>query len=155
MRFTDLCYLLCMRLKRISFPLRNAERFRRRGIQIGEKTHVYRGVHLDLSKGSQISIGRNCVLTRGCTILAHDACLTNHGHTTAFKPVKIGDRCFFGVHSIVLMGVTIGDDCIIGAGSIVIKDIPAGSVVAGNPAKIICTVQALSEKRKDMWTGTK
>lgn len=45
-----------------------------------------------------------------------------------------------------LMGVTVGDNVIIGAGSIVIKDIPANSVAAGNPAKVICSLDDYLKK---------
>ena len=46
-------------------------------------------------------------------------------------------RCWLGGGAIVLPGVTIGDDVTVGAGSVVTKDVPAGVVLAGNPARII------------------
>lgn len=49
----------------------------------------------------------------------------------------IGRNCFIGGESLILPGVTIGDNCVIGAGSVVTKDVPARSIVAGNPAKVI------------------
>jgi acetyltransferase-like isoleucine patch superfamily enzyme len=56
------------------------------------------------------------------------------------KPVKIGCGCFIGARSIILKGVTLGDRVIIGAGSVVTKDVPAFSVAAGNPARIVGTI---------------
>lgn len=53
------------------------------------------------------------------------------------KPVKIGDYCFIGAHSIILKGVTIGEKSIIGAGSVVTKSIPECEIWGGNPAKFI------------------
>lgn len=53
------------------------------------------------------------------------------------KPVSIGRHCFIGARSIILKGVTIGDGVVIGAGSVVTRDIPAGSVAAGNPAAVV------------------
>jgi len=53
------------------------------------------------------------------------------------KPVTIGNDVWLGGKSIVCPGVTIGDRSVIGAGSVVTKDVPAGVVVAGNPAKVI------------------
>ena len=47
-----------------------------------------------------------------------------------------------------MKGVTIGDNCIIGYGSLVTKDIPSNSVVAGSPARVICTLEEYYEKRK-------
>ncbi len=53
------------------------------------------------------------------------------------RPVRIGRNVWIGGGAIILPGTTIGDDCMIGAGSIVTHDVPAGSTVAGNPARPI------------------
>ena len=53
------------------------------------------------------------------------------------KPVTIGDRVWLGGGAIICPGVTIGADSVIGAGSIVTRDIPAGVLAAGNPARVI------------------
>ena len=53
------------------------------------------------------------------------------------RDVHIGDNCFVGAHSIVLPGVTIGDGSIVAAGSVVARNVPAGSLVAGNPARVV------------------
>ncbi len=53
------------------------------------------------------------------------------------KPITIGDDCWFGSNVVVCGGVTIGEGCIIGAGSVVTKDIPANSLAAGNPCRVI------------------
>lgn len=52
-------------------------------------------------------------------------------------PVKISDKVWIGFNSIILKGVTIGEGAVVGAGSVVTKDVPAWTVVAGNPARII------------------
>lgn len=52
-------------------------------------------------------------------------------------PVCIEDDCFIGARAIVLKGVTIGARSIVGAGSVVVRDVPADTVVAGNPARVI------------------
>ncbi len=51
--------------------------------------------------------------------------------------VHIKQGAFIGAHSIILKGVTIGERSVVGAGSVVTKDIPAGEVWAGNPAKLL------------------
>lgn len=51
------------------------------------------------------------------------------------RPVRIGRNAWIGGGAIILPGVTIGDDSVIGAGSVVTRDVPAGSTVAGNPAR--------------------
>ena len=55
--------------------------------------------------------------------------------TTA--PVEIGDDVFIGMNALILKGVCIGERAVVGAGSVVSRDIPAGAIVAGNPARVI------------------
>ena len=62
--------------------------------------------------------------------------LRNSGLELA-RPIRIGDGVWIGGGAIILPGVTIGDGSVIGAGSIVPRDLPPGSVAAGNPARII------------------
>ena len=59
------------------------------------------------------------------------------GAEVKISPVRINDRAWLGFNSIILKGVTIGEGAIIGAGSVVTKDVPAYTIVAGNPARII------------------
>jgi maltose O-acetyltransferase len=136
---------------RPSDPFELADWYRKRGVQIGERTKVYSDVVFGMGGLDPIIVGRDCVLT-GCTILGHDAS-TNYWlniQKSIRMPTVIGDRCFIGTRSIVLMGVHIGDDCIVGAGAIVTRDIASGSVVAGNPAKIVGKTAELVEKRKKL-----
>ena len=53
------------------------------------------------------------------------------------KPIKISSNVWIGMHCTILKGVTIGEGAIVGANSVVTKDVPAWTVVGGNPAKII------------------
>ncbi len=57
------------------------------------------------------------------------------------KPVHIGQNVFIGCNCLILKGTEIGDDCVIGAGSVVSGKFEAGSVIAGNPAKVIKKAQ--------------
>lgn len=59
------------------------------------------------------------------------------------KPVEIEDDVFIGNASIILKGVRISKGAVIGAGSVVTKDVPAMTIVAGNPAKPIGSVESL------------
>ena len=56
-------------------------------------------------------------------------------------PIKIGDNCWFGANVSVMPGVTIGAGCVIAAGAVVTKDMPANSLIAGAPAKVIKTIE--------------
>ena len=58
----------------------------------------------------------------------------------AAKPITIGDNVWLGAGAIVLPGVTIGDDTVVGAGAVVTRDLPAGVLAVGNPAKVIGTI---------------
>ena len=132
-------------------PLRNAENYRAKGVQIGEGTYIYPNVVLGRDGQDPITIGRNCVLT-GCTIMAHDAS-TNRAlgiERSIAMPVVVEDDCFIGQGAIILMGVTVGKGSIIGAGSVVTSDVPPGSVVAGNPARVIHSVDVLIQKRRQL-----
>lgn len=73
------------------------------------------------------SIGENFTFIH-CTTLG----LRNSGE----RPI-IGNNVFIGSNSVIIGKVHIGDNATIGAGSVVVKDVPANSVVAGNPARVI------------------
>jgi len=96
--------------------------------------------------GNSIEIGEDTILGAGSLVLDNDfhapapgfSWLTEYSKSS--KPVKIGRGCFIGARSIILKGVTLGDRVIIGAGSVVTKDIPAYSIAAGNPARIVGTI---------------
>ncbi len=104
-------------------------------------------VIIDFSHTWHIEIGDNVTLAPRVHILAHDASTKKFLNYTKIGKVKIGNRVFVGTNSIILPGITIGNDVIIGAGSIVTHDIPDGQVVAGNPAKIICTIGNFLERK--------
>ena len=96
--------------------------------------------------GNSVEIGQDTILGAGAMVLDNDfhalgpgfSWLTEYSKNS--KPVKIGRGCFIGARSIILKGVTLGDRVIIGAGSVVTKDIPAYSIAAGNPARIVGTI---------------
>lgn len=56
------------------------------------------------------------------------------------KEIKIGKDCFIGCNALILKGTELGDGCVVGAGAVVTGKFEAGSVIAGNPAKVIKTL---------------
>jgi len=93
-----------------------------------------------------VEIGDNFISAPGSIILAHDASLLIQYREYRVQKTIIGNNVFLGANAIILAGVTIGDGAIIGAGSVVTKDVRKNTVVAGNPAKEISTVEAYRKK---------
>lgn len=63
-------------------------------------------------------------------------------HNPEVKPVTIGNHVWIGRRAMIMKGVTIGDRAIVAAGAIVTKDVPAGCIVAGNPARVVKEIYA-------------
>lgn len=100
------------------------------GIELNYKASV--GSGLRLYHGYALVIHDNAVLGSGCTL--------RHATTIGMRkgpddcPV-IGDRVNIGSNSVIIGAIKVGDGATIGAGSVVVHDVPAGTIVAGNPAK--------------------
>ena len=136
--------ILKSNIKKILSILRgdlNIEKLKKRGLKVGVNFNPIGQNIIDPSHCWHIEIGDNVIMAPRSHILAHDASTWLFNGYTKVANVKIGNNVFIGAGAIVLMGVTIGDNVIIGAGSIVIKDIPSNTVAAGNPAKVICSLE--------------
>lgn len=97
--------------------------------------HVVLGIGVKIWNYNSVSIGR-------FSMFAADVTLVNGGHDkNSFEPfsgpLSIGRGCWIGNGARIVGPVTIGDNVIVGAGAVVVQDVPAGSIVAGVPAKII------------------
>ena len=120
---------------------------KRGGATIGNNVTVYsaKNTTIDETSLQHIFIGDNTQITAGVIILAHDYSYSVLGNIYGELPRQqrdtiIGKNVFIGMNSIILMGSNIGDNVIIGAGSVVSGCIPSNTVCAGNPAKIICSL---------------
>lgn len=89
-----------------------------------------------------VTIGSHVNLAQGITVTAlnhnfenMDLRIDEQGVST--KPVVIGDDVWIGANAVILPGITIGEHCVIAAGAVVTKDVPAHSLAAGVPAKVI------------------
>ncbi len=87
-----------------------------------------------ISIGRQTMVGPNVQFYTSCHPLAPE--LRCQGLETA-KAITVGEQVWIGGGAILMPGITVGDGAVIGAGAVVTKDVPARTVVAGNPAKII------------------
>ena len=110
------------------------------GMTVGTNFKRLHGVILDPAHCWLITIGDNVTMAPRVHILCHDASTKQFLNYTKIGNVTIGDNVFIGAESVVLPGVTIGNNVIVGANSTVTYDVPDGVVVAGSPAKIICSL---------------
>lgn len=120
----------------------------RKGLQIGRGTVILEPFFLDPDHCFLISIGANCTLAPNVRLIAHDASTKHHLGYTRIGRITICDGCFIGDSVIILPNVTVGAGSIIGAGALVNKNIPPGFVAAGNPARVICSVDDYLEKMR-------
>ena len=123
------------------------------GAEIGKNIAWFStDITLDASRPFLLHIGDYCKITKGVIILTHDYSLSVmrrvYGDWVGEgKETYIGDNCFIGMNSIILMGSHIGNNCIIGAGSVVHGSFPDNVVIAGNPARIISSLDDHYQKR--------
>ena len=122
------------------------ERHRKTGMKIGNDVVMY-DCTFDAVYPWLITIGNRCTITRA-EILVHDDSLVLHNGKRFVSPVVIKDNVFIGRGAIILPGVTIESNSIIAAGAIVTKDVPAGMVVAGNPARVIASVEEVARRKE-------
>jgi acetyltransferase-like isoleucine patch superfamily enzyme len=122
---------------------------RMKGVKIGKSCRVLPGVGSFGSEPYLVEIGNEVRLADGVTFLTHDGGTIlfrsrlpgmNAKYGNLFGKITIRDNCVIGYGSIILPGVTIGPDSIVGAGSVVARDVPPTSVAAGNPARVLCTL---------------
>lgn len=126
-----------------------------KGAAIGAGVKIYSPNHtfIDEMFPFMLSIGDNVNITSGVHILNHDyswSVLKSKYSMVlgGVGKVSIGNNVFIGVNSIILMNTEIGDNVIVGAGSVVHGKIPSNCVIAGSPAKVICSIEDFFEKRK-------
>ena len=134
-------------------------RLRGGALAIGAGTQVRRGVTLQVT--GALTVGAGVVLSTGLvvhcsehveigdlTIIGEYSTLADSSHlrTPPGKPVHhavqsaavvLGSNCWLGAGVVVAPGVTVGDQCFVGAGAVVTRDVPAGWLAAGVPAKLV------------------
>jgi maltose O-acetyltransferase len=122
------------------------EKLVKMGMTVGKNFIRQRDCIIDNSHCFLITMGDNVSLANRVNILAHDASTRPYTGYTKVGIVEIGSNVLVGASSIILPDVRIGNNVIIGVGSVITKDIPDNAVVAGNPAKVICSIEEYISK---------
>jgi acetyltransferase-like isoleucine patch superfamily enzyme len=110
-------------------------------VRIGEGSFLNIGVMVAAME--LVEIGAHCMFANGCFITDADhryddpeRPITWQGFTSK-GPTRVGDNTWCGANVVITSGVTIGERCVIGANSVVTKDVPAFSIAAGVPARVL------------------
>jgi acetyltransferase-like isoleucine patch superfamily enzyme len=136
-------------------------------IQIGKACYIGEGTRI--WSGCRVTIGDHVLIAHNASIFdnrthpidwrerrRHFAAIATTGHPTDIelgdRPITIGDDVWIGAHAIVLRGVTIGCRAIIAAGAVVTADVPADTIVAGNPAKVIRSLAPESHRAHETFS---
>ncbi len=130
------------------------------GMMVGDNT-LFVGMQQFGSEPYLINIGKDCLVTDGVRFITHDGSIQVpliaagqsfsdvYSRISTFGRIVIGDNVFIGVGSVILPDTVIGDNCIVAAGSVVKGFFDAGSVVGGNPAKFLCSVDGYFERNSE------
>lgn len=118
-------------------------------ISVGRNVFInYNCTLLDVGK---ITIGDNCMLAPNVAIYTAGHPLHPDSRNSGYEygaDVTIGKNVWIGGSVVITPGVHIGEGCVIGAGSVVTKDIPAWSLAAGNPCRVI---RAITEEDREFY----
>lgn len=110
-----------------------------KNITLGKRIFINSGCRFQDQGG--ITIGDDCLIGHNVVIatLNHDVDPSRRADMHP-APVVLGRNVWVGANATILPGITIGDDAVVGAASVVTKDVPAGTIVAGSPARVVRSV---------------
>ena len=132
-------------------------------VSLGDKVAIHRDAILETGRRGYIQIGAGSSVHTGCQLKAYiepilvgegvmiagNVAIYSYDHgmapgqtirsqpITAKAPVSIQNDAWVGTGAIILSGITVGEGAVVAAGAIVTRDVPAGAIVAGNPARVI------------------
>ena len=132
-------------------------------VSLGNKVAIHRDAILETGRRGYIQIGAGSSIHSGCQLKAYiepiligegvmiagNVAIYSYDHgvapgrsirsqpITAKAPVSIHNDAWIGTGAIILSGITVGEGAVVAAGAVVTRDVPAGAIVAGNPARVI------------------
>lgn len=139
-------------IKEVLYRMRGeytTEKLIKMGLKVGKNFNRLNRVILDPAHCWLIEIGDNVTMAPRVHVLCHDASTKQFLGYTKIGRVTIGNNVFIGADSVILPGVNIGNNVVIGANSTITHDIPDSCVVAGAPAKVLCSLDEYLNKEKN------
>jgi len=110
-------------------------------VEIGNEVRI--GNNFFLNCGSYVSIGNKVTVSANVFIGTTDVVISNDTRESfrdwqiIERPVRVGNACFIGFGAVLLPGTILGDGCVVGANSVVRGEFFDGSIIAGNPARVL------------------
>ncbi len=118
-------------------------------VRMGKNVRITGNIHFP-TEAYLITIGDNVTLTNNITFHTHDGGVglfrSEFKGINVFGEIKIGNNVFIGSNTTILPNVSIGSNVVIGASSVVTKDVPDNVVVAGNPSRVLSTLEEYKQK---------
>lgn len=121
--------------------------YRSQGMIVGKDCCIYSAEFW--SEAFLISIGSHVQITSGVKLFTHGGGWVFRDELPnfdSFGKIRIGNNVYIGNNAMIMPGITIGDNVVIAAGAIVTKNVPNNVVVAGNPARIIESIEVFKGK---------
>jgi acetyltransferase-like isoleucine patch superfamily enzyme len=124
--------------------------WRMTGCKVGKNVSIGLDVYYDVGNAKLITIEDDVWITSRALILCHRRDMKAYHANERYKdlsyilaPVVLKKGCCISMGAMIMPGVTVGEGAVVGAGAIVTKDVPAWTVVTGNPAKVLYEIKDL------------